>query len=122
LKTKEERNHNLQYAVIAIGIITFVILFLLLSRTIIVKTKFIEFFSVLGLLAKFEFINLFIHLYLPHATNDLPVLMLVILIAIGVILVPLHHRLEKWITKIMVEKNKKIRLDAAKKTIATLED
>jgi hypothetical protein len=29
--------------------------------------------------------------------------------------------LEKWITKIMVEKNKKIRLAAAKKTIATLE-
>jgi hypothetical protein len=47
--------------------------------------------------------------------------MLAILICIGALLVPLHHRLEKWITKIMVEKNKKIRLAAAKKTIATLE-
>ena len=69
----------------------------------------------------FEFINLFIHPYLAHATNDSPVLMLLILIGIGALLVPLHHRLEKWITKIMVEKNKKIRLDAAKKTIAQLE-
>ncbi len=47
--------------------------------------------------------------------------MLLILIGIGALLVPLHHRLEKWVTKIMVEKNKKIGLAAAKKTIATLE-
>ena len=121
LKTKEERKHNLQYAAIAVALITFLILFFTLSRSIIVKTKFIEFFGVLGLLAVFEFTNLFIHPYLSHATNDSPVLMLLILIGIGALLVPLHHRLEKWITKIMVEKNKKIRLAAAKKTIATLE-
>ena len=75
----------------------------------------------LGLLAVFEFINLFIHPYLAHVTNDSPVLMLGVLIAIGALLIPLHHKLEKWITKIMVEKNKKIRLDATKKTIASLE-
>jgi tetratricopeptide (TPR) repeat protein len=121
LKTKEERKQNLQYAGIAIALITFIILFFLLSRSIIVKTKFIEFFGVLGLLAVFEFINLFIHPYLSHATNDSPVWMLVVLIAIGALLIPLHHKLEKWITKIMVEKNKKIRLEAAKKTIQQLE-
>lgn len=120
-KAKEERKHNLQFAALAISLITFIILFFAISRTIIVKTKFIEFFGILGLLAVFEFINLFIHPYLAHATNDSPVLMLLVLIVIGAMLVPLHHRLEKWITKIMVEKNKKIRLDAAKKTIATLE-
>jgi len=47
--------------------------------------------------------------------------MLLILIVIGALLVPLHHRLEKWITKVMIEKNKKIRLAAAKKTIEQLE-
>jgi len=47
--------------------------------------------------------------------------MLLVLIAIGAMLVPLHHKLEKWMTKVMLEKNKKIRLDAAKKTIANLE-
>ena len=120
-KALVERKNNLQYAAIAIGLITFIILFFLLSRSIIVKTKFIEFFGVLGLLAVFEFINLFIHPYLSHATNDSPVLMLVVLIAIGALLIPLHHKLEKWLTKIMVEKNKKIRLEAAKKTIQQLE-
>ena len=120
-KGKGERKHNLQFAAIAIGLITFIILFLVLSRSIMVKTKFIEFFGVLGLLAVFEFINLFIHPYLARVTNDSPALMLLVLIAIGALLIPLHHRLEKWITKVMVEKNKKIRLDAAKKTIANLE-
>ena len=121
IKAKTERKHNLQFAAIVIGLISFVILFFALSRSIIVKTKFIEFFGVLGLLAVFEFINLFIHPYLARVTNDSPVLMLVVLIAIGALLIPLHHRLEKWITKVMVEKNKKIRLDSAKKTIANLE-
>ena len=121
LKAKEERNHNLQYAAIAVALITFIILFLVLSRSIIVKQKFIEFFAILGLLALFEFINLFIHPYLANITNNSPMLMLVILIAIGALLIPLHHKLEKWITKIMIEKNKRIRLEAAKKTIATLE-
>ena len=120
-KLAEERKHNLQYVAIAVGIITLLILFFTLSRSIIVKEKFIEFFGVLALLAVFEFINLFIHPYLAYATNDSPVLMLLILIGIGALLVPLHHRLEKWITKRMVEKNKKIRLAAAKKTIQQLE-
>ncbi len=121
LKDDEERRHNLQDVIIVICLISFVILFLLLSRSIIVKTKFIEFFGILGLLAVFEFINLFIHPYLAHLTNDSHFLMLMVLIAIGALLIPLHHKLQKWITGIMVEKNKKIRLAAAKKTIANLE-
>ncbi len=120
-KTKEERKRNLQYAAIVVGLISFIILFFVLSRSIIVKEKFIKFFGVVGLLAVFEFINLYIHPYLDRATNHSPFIMLAILICIGALLVPLHHKMEKWITKIMIEKNKKIRLEAAKKTIATLE-
>lgn len=80
MKSNEERNRNLQFIAIAIVLITFITLFLALSRSIIVKTRFIEFFGVLGLLAVFEFINLFIHPFLAHATGDSPVLMLLILI------------------------------------------
>ncbi len=121
LKTKEERKRNLQYAAIVIGLISFIILFFVLSRSIIVKEKFIKFFGIVGLLAVFEFINLYIHPYLDKWTNHSPFWMLAILICIGALLVPLHHKLEKWITNIMVEKNKKIRLAAARKTIANLE-
>jgi len=36
-------------------------------------------------------------------------------------LIPLHHKIEKWSIEKMVEKNKAIRLAAAKKTIEKLE-
>ena len=48
-------------------------------------------------------------------------LMLLALVCIAALLVPLHHRVEKWATAKLVEKNKKIRLANAKKTIEQLE-
>ncbi len=120
-KAEEERKTNIQYAAIAIGLILFISLFLLLSRSIIVNEKWISFFGILGLLIVFEFINLLFHPYLVNLTNHSPVLMLAALVAIAALLIPLHHRLEHWIKHKMVEKNKKIRLAAAKKTIEKLE-
>ena len=120
-KAETERKHNIQYVAIALGIISFIVLFLLLSRSIIVNTKIIEFLGVTGLLVVFEFINLIIHPYLAEFTSHSPVLMLLVLVLIAIVLVPLHHKLEKWITPRIIEKNKQIRLAAAKKTIAKLE-
>lgn len=121
LKAKEERERNLQYAAIALGLITFIILFLLLSHSIVANQKLIRFFGVVALLLVFEFINLYIHPYLSHATNDSPLLMLLVMVGIASMLVPVHHWMENWITHQLVEKNKKIRLAAAKKTIQQLE-
>jgi len=121
LKDKKKRNNNLQYAGMALGLITFIILFLLLSHSIIANQKLIRFLGVIALLIVFEFINLFIHPYLSHATNDSPLIMLLVMVCIAALLVPVHHRLEKWISHRLVEKNKKIRLAAAKKTIEQLE-
>jgi hypothetical protein len=47
--------------------------------------------------------------------------MLLALVCIAALLVPLHHKLEKWATNKLVEKNKAIRLVAAKRTIEELE-
>ena len=121
LQEEEERKNNLQFAAIAVAIITFIILFFVFSRSIVVGQRFIRFFGILGLLAVFEFINLYIHPHLSRFTNDSPTLMLLILMSIGALLIPLHHTLEHWISHKIVEKNKKIRLAAAKKTIAKLE-
>ena len=120
-KDAEERKQNIEYALIALGIIIFIILFLLLSRTVIVNERLISFFAILGLLVVFEFINLLIHPWLAHFTHESPVLMLLALVLIAALLIPLHHRLEHWIKRKMIEKNKIIRLTAAKKTIAKLE-
>lgn len=118
----EQRKQNLQYALIALGIITLLTLYLLLSRSFITNTKLIEFFGVVALLIVFEFLNLLLHPFLERVTNHSPILMLLALVCIAALLVPLHHRVEKWATAKLVEKNKAIRLAAAKKTIEQLEN
>ena len=47
--------------------------------------------------------------------------MLITMVCIAAILIPVHHQLDKWVTQKLVEKNKRIRLAAAKKIIASLE-
>ena len=121
-KEKESRNHNLQLAVTAIAILVFLILFLLLSRSILVSHKVVAFLNVIVLLVVFEFINLLMHPFLERVTHHSPVLMLLALVAIAALIVPLHHKLEHWTTKKLVEKNKAIRLAKAKKTIEELEE
>jgi len=118
---EEQRQQNIQYALIALGIIIFITLFLLLSRTVVANEKLISFFAILGLLVVFEFINLLIHPWLAHFTHESPVLMLLALVIIASLLIPLHHRLEHWIKEKMIEKNKAIRLAVAKKTIEKLD-
>ncbi len=121
LKEEEQRKQNIQYALLALGIITFIITFLLLSRKHITNTKLIQFLGVVALLLVFEFLNLLLHPFLERITHHSPVLMLLALVCIAALLVPLHHKLEKWATHKLVEKNKAIRLAAAKKTIEELE-
>ena len=121
IKTEDERKQNIQYALLAIGIITFIFLFLMLSRRYITNTKLIQFLGVVALLLVFEFLNLLLHPFLESITHHSPVLMLLALVCIAALLVPLHHKLEKWATHKLVEKNKQIRLAGAKKTIEELE-
>ena len=69
----------------------------------------------------FEFVYLLIHPWLASVTHESPILTLLASVAIASFLIPLHHRIEKWIKEKMTEKNKEIRLQAAKKTIQKLE-
>jgi tetratricopeptide (TPR) repeat protein len=121
-KSEEERKQNIQYALIAAGLAIIIIMFLFLSRSFITNARLIEFFGVIALLLVFEFLNLFLHPYIERITNHSPILMLLALVGIASLLVPLHHKLEKWATVKLVEKNKATRLANAKKTIEMLED
>jgi len=58
---------------------------------------------------------------LVRLTLHSPALMLLALVCIAALLVPLHHKLEKWATHKLVEKNKAIRLAADGRTIEELE-
>lgn len=118
---KASRAQDVQFAFIAVGILVFIIIFLLLSRSIITNTRVISFLGVVALLIVFEFLNLLLHPFLEKVTHHSPLLMLLALVCIAALLVPLHHKLEKWATAKLVEKNKAIRLAEAKKTIEKLE-
>jgi tetratricopeptide (TPR) repeat protein len=116
-----QRKQNIQYSLLALGIVLLVITYLLLSRRLITNSKVIQFLGVVALLVVFEFLNLLLHPFLEGVTNHSPVLMLLTLVCIAALLVPLHHKLEKWATTKLVEKNKQIRLTAAKRTIQQLD-
>lgn len=116
----EQRKQNIQYALLGIGIILIVSLFVLFSHSFIAGTRFIHFFSVLALLLVFEFLNLVLHPFLGKITHHTPALMLLGLVIIGGLLVPLHHRLEKWAITRLVEKNKQVQLALAKRIMEKL--
>jgi len=116
----QERKENIQYVLIAAALSIFTTLFLLLSRSFITNSKWIEFFGVVTLLIIFEFINLILHPFLEQLTHHSPALMLLALVAIAALLVPLHHKLEKLATTKLIAKNKEIRLKKAKRTIEEL--
>lgn len=121
VKAEENRKSTIQYALIGLGIVVVLVIYLLLSRSFITKPGLIHFFGVIALLLVFEFLNLLLHPLLGRITHHSPLLMLLGLVCIGALLIPLHHKVEKWATTRLVEKNKQIRLAAAKKTIQELE-
>ncbi len=118
----KEHNNNIQYAAIALGVMLFLILFLVFSHSIIANQKLIRFLGILSLLIVFEFLNLLLHPFLEKMTHHQPLLMLVIMVGLASLLIPLHHKLEHWITNKLIEKNNRIRLAKAKKTIEELEE
>jgi tetratricopeptide (TPR) repeat protein len=102
-KEKAERLNNLQL----MGIAAFIPLFfgvVLLLRRKKAKSRTIEFMGLLGLLLLFEFISLFIHPYIAVYTNHSPILMLLILVAVAALLVPTHHKLQKFVTNKLAHK------------------
>jgi tetratricopeptide (TPR) repeat protein len=120
-EAKTKRRQNIDYALIALGIISFTMVFLILSRSFITNERLIRYLGVLALLLTFEFINLLAHTFVEDLTNHSQVLVLLLLVGIAALLIPLHHRAEKWTISKLIEKNKKVRLAAAKLTIEKLE-
>ncbi|MBM3414687.1 MAG: tetratricopeptide repeat protein [Bacteroidetes bacterium] len=120
-KEEEARKVNLEYTFIALGIIAFLMLFILFSRKHITNTNVIKFLSVVSLLIVFEFINLLIHPLLEKITHYSPLLMLLSLVGVAAIIIPFHQKLEHWAVTKLIENNRRARLEAAKRTIEQLE-
>jgi len=120
-EAREERSHNIQFGIIALIVITLGIFLLVLSRTAVVGAKAIKNLSLIALLLFFEFINLLVHPMLGEITHHSPLLLLLCMAAIAGLLIPLHHRMEHFITNMLVSKNNRVRLEAARRTIEELE-
>lgn len=120
-QAKEERSHNIQFGIIALIVITLGIFLLIFSRTAVVGAKAIKNLSLIALLLFFEFVNLLVHPFLGEITHHSPILMLLCMAAIAGLLIPLHHRMEHLITNMLVSKNNRVRLEAARRTIEELE-
>ena len=115
------RSRNIQFGIIALIVITLGIFLLVFSRTAVVGARAIKNLSLIALLLFFEFINLLVHPFLGELTHHSPILMLLCMAAIAGLLIPLHHRMEKLITNMLVSKNNRVRLEAARRTIEELE-
>jgi len=115
------RSRNIQFGIIALIVITLGIFLLVFSRTAVVGAKAIKNLSLIALLLFFEFINLLVHPFLGELTHHSPILMLLCMAAIAGLLIPLHHRMEHLITNMLVSKNNRVRLEAARRTIEELE-
>ncbi|MEO8066665.1 MAG: tetratricopeptide repeat protein, partial [Flavobacteriales bacterium] len=116
-----EWSRNIQYGIIALVVITVIIFLLMLSRSSVVGARAIKNLSLIALLLVFEFLNLLLHPLLDRITDHSPVLMLLAMVCIAALLIPLHHRMEQLITNMLVSKNNRVRLEAAKRTIEELE-
>ncbi len=114
-RAKEERQTNIQYVLMGLGIVVFITVYLLVSHTVVAHPKVIEFLGVLALLIVFEFLNLLLHSVLEKATHHSPLLLLLSLVCIAALLVPLHHKAEHWAVHRLVAKNKALRMAAAQK-------
>lgn len=102
-KQQKERMQNAQYIGIALFILGLFVLLIVLSHKK-VKPSIIEYVGMIALLLFFEFIALYLHPYIEKWSHHKPVIALFILVCIASILVPSHHRLEKWVKEKLAKK------------------
>jgi tetratricopeptide (TPR) repeat protein len=97
---KAERKKQLQLLFIGIFIPIF-FLFTLYASKQRINIRVIKFLGIISLLLLFEYLTLFLHPFVVELTNHTPILEMLIFVTIAGFLIPLHHRLEKWlITKL----------------------
>ncbi|MGC3945805.1 MAG: tetratricopeptide repeat protein [Chryseolinea sp.] len=94
LQDQALHKRNIQYAGIAIGVLMFAILVMVFSRTRHASEKTIRFLTTLALLIVFEFLNLLLDPYINNVTQQVPLLLLLALVAIAGLLIPVHQWLE----------------------------
>ena len=100
----KERKQQLQMLFIGIFIPGFFLFTLLLSR-IRIHVRAIKLSGILSLLILFEYLTLLLHPYVLEFTAHTPVYEMLIFVTLAAILIPTHHRVERWLIEKLVRRN-----------------
>lgn len=117
---EKQKREQIQYVFISLTVITALIIFFVLSRTIIVNAKFINYIGNVCFLIFFEFINLILHSFVTNEISEDPLILLFFLVTFASMITPAHHFATNILTKKMMRKNDAIRLKNAEKTIVEI--
>ncbi len=101
-KEKKERKQSLQLLFIAIFIPGFFVVTLFMSK-VQLPLKVIRWLGVLSLIILVEFITLLMHPFVAELTHHTPILEMLIFVSMALIIIPGHHKLEKWLLKWLVK-------------------
>jgi len=116
---KHEKHLRLNFSILSIGVVLFLIAFLTLTRTIIVNRKIILFLGNLAFLLVFELISLLLHEYLSQMSLFY---MFALLIIASSVLFPLHHHLQEITTRKLIRNNEIIRVNIARRILEELKE
>lgn len=99
----EERKQRLQLLAIGIFIPVFFLFTVFLSRRKI-NPRIIESIGILCLLLLFEYLTLLVHPKVAETTHHSPVLEIIVFVGIAAVLTPAHHRIERWLLRLLTHK------------------
>lgn len=92
----KRRYEQLQFLLIGIFIPGLFLLTLVLSRRRI-HLRVIKALGILSLLFLFEYLTLWLHPTVAELTGHMPIFEILIFVCVAAVLIPLHHRTEKWL-------------------------
>jgi tetratricopeptide (TPR) repeat protein len=106
IKEAAERAQQLQLLLMGIFIPLFFLITLLLSKRK-VPAKLIKTLGIISLLLFFEYLTLLLHPIVAELTHHTPVLELLIFVCIAALLIPTHHRVERWLLEKLTHSHNK---------------
>ena len=98
----KRRYQQLQFLLIGIFIPGLFLLTLVLSRRRI-HLRVIKALGILSLLFLFEYLTLWLHPTVAELTGHMPIFEILIFVCLAAVLIPLHHRTEKWLVDRLIQ-------------------
>ena len=103
---EEKRRKQLNYTIIGVSILLFIIVFIALSRSIITSEKLNAFLSTIAVMMTFKFSNMLLDPFVEFKISDNPSISFFTAIATAAALSPVQKYIRKWLKAKMLAKAK----------------